>query len=84
MNILQQVINGQLNRITKKDLMNYASQYNISITSAQAEKIVSLLKNKQVNIFDASERTKLLKSVAKITNPEVAKKVNQLFQQFIN
>jgi hypothetical protein len=83
MKILEQIINSQLNRLTKKELLNYAKQYEVSINPAQAEKIVSLIQGKNINIFDSVERTKLLKEIAKITSPTVAKKVNQIFQQFI-
>jgi hypothetical protein len=83
MRLLEQIINQKLNRITKDELLKLAKNHNISITSQQAEQIVGLIRGKNINIFNTTERARLIKDVAKITSPEVARKVNKLFQEFI-
>jgi hypothetical protein len=81
MRLLEHIINNKLNKITREDLLKYAKQYNIQITNVQADRIVGLIRGKNLNIFDSSERARLIKEVAKITDPATAKKINQLFLQ---
>ena len=85
MNIYQQIINKKLNTLSPEELIQYAQQYNIVITNDQAKKIIKLVKEKngKVNVFNASERLQLMKELAKITGHDTAKKVNQLFMEFI-
>jgi hypothetical protein len=82
MRLLEQIVNQKLNRLTKDDLLKYSKQHDITLTSQQVEKIVGLIRGKNINIFEPNERVRLIKQVAKITSPDVAKKVNQLFLEF--
>jgi Mn-dependent DtxR family transcriptional regulator len=82
MRLLEQIVNQKLNRLTKEDLLKYSKEHDIALTSQQAEKIVGLIRGKNINIFDPTERVRLIKQVAKITSPDVARKVNQLFLEF--
>jgi len=81
--IFENIINHKIGSITTDELLKYASQFQISITKAQAEKIAGYLRGKKVNIFHDSERTELIKQIAKITNPETAREVNKLFVNFM-
>lgn len=82
MKIFENIINHKINSITSEELMKYANQFQISITKAQASKIAAYLRGKNVNIFNNSERIKLIKEIAKIAGPDTAKEVNRLFLQF--
>ena len=82
MAIFENIINHKIGNITADELLKYAKQFNISITRPQAEKIAGYLKGKKVNIFIDSERTALIKQIARITSPETAKEVNKLFVKF--
>lgn len=82
MKIFENIINHKINSITSEELIKYASQFQISITKAQAGKIAAYLRGKNVNIFNNSERIKLIKEIAKIAGPDTAKEVNRLFLQF--
>ncbi|WP_456278263.1 DUF2624 domain-containing protein [Bacillus sp. AK128] len=82
MRLIEQIVNQKLNRITKEELLKLAKKHQISITSQQAEQVVVLIRGKNINIFNSSERTRLLKEIAKITSPDVAKKINRIFQDF--
>jgi hypothetical protein len=81
MRLLEQIVNQKLNRITRDELLKHSKKHDIKITSAQADKIVELIRGKNINIFDSSERARLVKEVAKITGPQTAKKMNELFLQ---
>lgn len=83
MKLLQNVINHKINNITNEELLKYANQYNISLTSQQATSIVASVKGKNINIFDDGKRSKLVKDLARIIGPAKAKEINQLFLQLI-
>lgn len=82
MAIFENIINHKISNITADELLKYANQFQISITKPQAQKIAEYLRGKKVNIFNNSERTALIKEIARITNPETAREVNKLFIQF--
>ncbi|MBU8879410.1 DUF2624 domain-containing protein [Bacillus sp. FJAT-29790] len=81
MKIFENIINHKINNITTDELLKYGDQFQISITRQQAKKIVDYLRGKQVNIFNDSERTKIVKEIARIAGPETAREVNRLFTQ---
>jgi TRAP-type C4-dicarboxylate transport system substrate-binding protein len=83
MKLLQNVINHKINTINREELLKYATQYNISLTTKQADAIVERVKGKNINIFDAGSRSKLVKELAKSIGPVKAKEINQLFMQLI-
>ncbi len=82
MKILENIINHKINTITSEELMKYANQFQIKITKGQADKIAAYLRGKHVNIFNNSERIQVIKEIARIAGPDVAREVNRLFLQF--
>ncbi|QED48659.1 DUF2624 domain-containing protein [Cytobacillus dafuensis] len=82
MKIFENIINYKINNMTATELLKYASQFQVSITKQQATKIAEYLRGKQINIFDDTERSKIVKEIAKIAGPETAREVNRLFIQF--
>lgn len=83
MNIYQQIINQKLKTLTPDDLMKYGKQYEIHVSKEQATNALKLIrKNKNINIFNPDEKNKLLKEIARVTSPDVARKLNQLFIKF--
>jgi flavoprotein len=83
MNIYQQIINQKLKTLTPDDLMKYGKQYDIYVSKEQATNVLKLIrKNKNINIFNPEEKNQLLREIARVTSPEVAKKLNQLFIKF--
>lgn len=82
MAIFENIINHKISNITADELLKYANQFQISVSKPQAQKIAEYLRGKKVNIFNNSERTALIKEIARITNPETAREVNKLFIQF--
>lgn len=83
MNLIQQIVNKKLNHISTKELLKYSKEYEVAITTEQAEKIVTLLQGKNINIYDTKERLELLKKIAKVTSPATAQQINILFQQLL-
>ncbi|MDC2863383.1 DUF2624 domain-containing protein [Bacillus sp. BP-3] len=83
MNLIQQFVNKKLNNMTSKELLKYSAEYGVSITNEQADKIVTLIQGKQINIYDDQERLQLLKQIAKVTSPATAQQINTLFQKLI-
>lgn len=83
MNIYQQIINQKLKTLTPDDLMKYGKQYDIYVSKEQATNVLKLIrKNKNINIFNPEEKNQLLREIARVTSPEVARKLNQLFINF--
>ncbi|MGF9963192.1 DUF2624 domain-containing protein [Bacillus rhizoplanae] len=83
MNLIQQFVNKKLNNMTSKELLKYSTEYGVSITSEQADKIVTLIQGKNINIYDVQERLQLLRQIARITSPATAQQINVLFQKLI-
>nr|WP_252976626.1 DUF2624 family protein [Geobacillus stearothermophilus] len=42
-----------------------------------------MARTNDLNVFDPQERKKWVRELAKITSPEIAKKANELFLQFV-
>lgn len=78
------IVLQRLNQITANDLLRYAKQYGVSLTSNQAAEVAKLMNGKNVNIFNDAERNRLLKQVEAITSKQTAQTVNDLFNQFTN
>lgn len=80
--LIQKIVLQRLNQITANDLLRYAKQYSVSLTSNQAAEVAKLMNGKNVNIFNDAERSRLLKQVEAITSKQTAQTVNDLFNQF--
>lgn len=80
--LIQKIVLQRLNQITANDLLRYAKQYGVSLTSNQAAEVAKLMNGKNINIFNVSERNRLLKQVEAITSKQTAQTVNDLFNQF--
>lgn len=84
MNFIQQIVNKKLNNITTNELLKLSKEYQIPITEEQAQKIVALIKGKNINIYSHTERIELIKQIAKVTSPSTAQQVNTLLQNLLN
>ncbi|MDZ5470967.1 DUF2624 domain-containing protein (plasmid) [Bacillus sp. 31A1R] len=82
MKIFENIINHKINTITAEELLKYAKQFQVSISRDHAKQIANYLRGKQVNIFNDSDRAKIIKEIAKIAGPNTAKEVNKIFTQF--
>ncbi|MBD8069169.1 DUF2624 domain-containing protein [Bacillus sp. PS06] len=85
MNIYQKIVNQKIKTLTVEELLTYSKKYDISLTRPQAQKAVKYLKSKantKIDIFNDEERKKILKEIAVVTSPEVARQLNSLFNEF--
>ncbi|PLS01783.1 DUF2624 domain-containing protein [Neobacillus cucumis] len=82
MKIFESIINHKINTITAEELVKYGNQFNIPVSLQQAKKIAEYLRGKNINIFDNTQRTQLVKQIAKAAGPETAREVNKLLIQF--
>ncbi|MBM7651657.1 ribosomal protein L12E/L44/L45/RPP1/RPP2 [Neobacillus cucumis] len=80
--IFESIINHKINTITAEELVKYANQFNITVSQQQAKKIAEYLRGKNINIFNDTERSQLIKQIAKSAGPETAREVNKLLIQF--
>jgi len=80
--IFENIINHKINTITTGELLNYAKQFQISITREKAEKIASILRGRNANIFNESDRVQIIKDIARIAGKDTANEVNRLFLKF--
>ncbi|KXG11304.1 hypothetical protein AT864_00387 [Anoxybacillus sp. P3H1B] len=82
MNLYQQLLNQKIKTITPEELVSYSRDYNIPLTLEEAEQIIQIARNNKINIFNAQERAKWVRELAKITSPQTAKQANELFMKF--
>ncbi|HZG73798.1 MAG TPA: DUF2624 domain-containing protein [Chondromyces sp.] len=82
MKLLHSLINQKAASITGDELLKYAKSFNFDLTPQEAEKVAAYLRKKKVNLFDAAERTQLIKDLAILTSYKTAKQINQVFSLF--
>ena len=80
----QKMVLKKLNQIQPEDLMKYAKEIDETLTPDQAQKAASLVNGKNINIFNPNERLELLKKISQIINPQVARKLNELFFTYLS
>ncbi|KAB2493567.1 DUF2624 domain-containing protein [Priestia endophytica] len=83
MGIFKQIVNNKINRMSEKELMQYSKKYDVSLTNTQAATLVNIMKEKKVDIFNVEERKELIKKIARVTDQQTARKINQLIQELI-
>ncbi len=80
---IQQMINQKINSVTPEELLRYGAQYGFQINPQQAKEIVSHFNGKHINIFNDSERNKVINALSKTIDPNLVAEVNKLFLNFI-
>lgn len=80
----QKMVLKKLNQIQPEDLMKYAKEIDETLTPDQAQKAASLVNGNNINIFNPNERLELLKKISQIINPQVARKLNELFFTYLS
>lgn len=80
MNIfIKQIVQQKLKNITPKQLVAYSKEYDIPITQKEAESILKIAKESNLDPFDENDRLKIIKKVAKVTDMKRAQAANKLF-----
>jgi Protein of unknown function (DUF2624) len=84
MKLFETIINMKINRMSTDELLSIGGQYGIQISRQQGNQIVQLLRGKNINIFNESERKALLEQISQICSPTTAKQVESIFKQLTN
>ncbi|HLR61148.1 MAG TPA: DUF2624 domain-containing protein [Lentibacillus sp.] len=80
---MKQLITKKLKQLSSDELLDYAKQYNFSISRKQAEDITAYLKQHPIDPFDPTYRARMFKELARITDKQTANKAQTLFQGII-
>jgi hypothetical protein len=81
---IKQLANQKMNRMTPSELENFGKKYGLNINSRESTQVMRIVRSHPVDIFQDQERRKLLREIAKTTNPELAKNMETLFKRFLN
>ncbi|GIO27562.1 DUF2624 domain-containing protein [Ornithinibacillus bavariensis] len=80
---IKQIILTKMRQITSEDILKYAKEYGFNLSSEQAKEISKYVQGNRIDPFDKKERDKMLNDLSRITDPQTAKKANQLFHELI-
>lgn len=82
---VQQFINQKLKTITVDELLKHAQNYNVTLSQAEAAKIITILKaERNISINNDEQHRNIIKKIGKEVNVNLAKKANELLKQFKN
>lgn len=73
----------KLKQLSAEELLGYAKEYDFQISKAEAAEIAAYLKSADINPFDSTGRAAMMKELAAITSPAIAKSANELFLELI-
>lgn len=77
------MIEKKIKNLSVSELLDYAQQYQISITTAQANHIVQFLQSTNLNPLLQTDRMKMFRALAEITDLNTAKQTQRLFNELI-
>jgi Mn-dependent DtxR family transcriptional regulator len=83
MNLYHKIVQQKMKSLTADELITYGKEYEITLSKEEAEKIIELIRKETIDVFNAEERTKWIRELAKLTSPQIAKQANELLRQFI-
>jgi len=81
---MKQVINLKMNTLTPQELLRLGNKYQLTLSSQQAKKIVDLIKERKINVFNSSERGQLLQKITESTNSDIAQQIEYIFSNFMS
>lgn len=82
--LMKQVINLKMNTLTPQELLRLGNKYQLTLSSQQAKKIVDLIKERKINVFNSSERGQLLQKITESTNSDIAQQIEYIFSNFMS
>ncbi|MFC2948371.1 DUF2624 domain-containing protein [Virgibacillus sediminis] len=80
---IAQLIRNKLRQLTAEEIGRYGAQYGFNITKAQANQIADYLRKHSYDPFNATDRRRMWKELAKITDQATAQKAQRLFHEII-
>lgn len=80
--IMQQLVNQKVNSLSSQDLLQLATQYNISLSPKQADQVIAILRSEQINVADQAQIQRILQRLQTEVDSHVSSVIQQLLQQF--
>ncbi|MBP3951273.1 DUF2624 family protein [Bacillus suaedae] len=80
--IMQQLVNQKVNSLSSQDLLQLAAQYNISLSTKQADQVIAILRSEQINVADQAQIQRILQRLQTEVDSHVSSVIRQLLQQF--
>ncbi len=82
MNFYQTLVNQKIRHLTPADLKDLGATYGIHLSDQEATQVVHKLKTTPIDIFNESDRRRLINELATVTSPRVIAQCEALFFQF--
>lgn len=80
---IKNLVAKKIKQLSHEELLHYSKEYGLSLSPTEAENITTFLKTQEIDPFDVNDRFKMFKELAQITNPDTAKKAQQIFTELI-
>ncbi|WP_085523347.1 DUF2624 family protein [Tuberibacillus sp. Marseille-P3662] len=80
--MFRQMLNQKINQLTPSGLVKLAKQYGFKIKQDEAEKVLGILQQQDVDIFNKSQRQTALKQLA-ATHPDLARDIKGLLDRLL-
>ena len=84
MKLFETMVNHKINRIQPYELLSIAAQYNVQLSTKQAEDITAILAGKNINIFDSGQRQTVLEQISAVAGKKTAVQIEHVFNQLIS
>lgn len=83
MGFYQIIVNQRVRQISPEGLLDLGRNYGFQIDYNMAVQIVNLIRSHPIDVFDDLQRNRLLAEVARISSPDVAGQIEDLFNSLI-
>ena len=79
---MQQLVNNKVNSLTAKELLDLAAQYNIQLSSEQANQVIAILRSEQIDVANQTQVERIIHRLQTEADEYVSSVIQQLLQQF--
>ncbi len=80
--IIQQLVNQKVNALSANELLELATQHNVSLTMEQAQKVISILRSEVIDVANQQQLNRMIHRLQTEVDSHVSSTVQQLLQQF--
>ncbi|MCM3712858.1 DUF2624 domain-containing protein [Halalkalibacter oceani] len=80
--IMQQLVNNKVNSLTPSELLQLAKQYQIPLTSEQADKVIAVLRSEDIDVANQAQVSRMIHRLQTEVDSHVSGVIQQLLQQF--
>lgn len=79
---LHQIINKRVQSITKKELLEQAEKFHVSVTEKQADQFLDWLSKHEVDLFSEEKRTELFQAAETILGKREAAALENMLRPY--